>query len=341
MPDQSDLRASLAILRDSLAPIVEKLLEDFYGESWLERINAIRSSVKLKPILSASQRPKWNPDILLNTIVHGQPWTAAFAPFLLNRQRNPDIVQLFIREALQYRNSWAHLDDEDLDPVRFYDDLLRIQRAFGCAEEHQEKIRQMMLNAGYKRTHAIEEVAEKYRSLGPFFVQFWHIVHAAYGRCIKGHPDAPKSLDVLIENTPFPAELPLPQPADVSDWAKRATILQRNLLWDFVSSIYPPRQDDGTEPTSMLTDDEWDAFHMPCRRHIANTLQTVGLMLDQSKIPAYAIPHLLNQEKVVKLSTYLSVALTLRTTNKGPDKPGLFKLYKLIQLARVQDPMSG
>lgn len=310
MSDRFD--AAQDILLEALVPVLEQACRD-------------------KNILIEQRDDGWDLYEVLKLI--NTKWNIAFT-FSFPSPKRPS-AQRNIAELLELRNLYSHQTEvlrfKAREMLRFLDNAEMFCRGLGKNDAAAR------LNQLYKEQLAVFSGVtglKGFQELGPEIAKFWTHIRRAYRRWTHGSET--ESLEELIDQTPFPADLPLKKEEDTTRWIASATVLKSYPLWDFCTQVYPAMVA-GHQPNSLLLiDDEAHDFHMPARREISLACDKIGQAVMDGILELNKIPHLYSESHLLKLCCYLELALRLRTMDRGSLKPGLFFLCK--ELLREIEP---
>jgi len=177
----------------------------------------------------------------------------------------------------------------------------------------------------------LETLREKFKSASSHFKKFWQFSDRAFRKWrATNNSGAPNLLTQLIREAPFLRGLPLPLHADIVVWIPKSEELKCNPLFEFTQRIYPPPTPRGIRPRSkLLSQNDFDNFDAS-RRAITWMLWEIGETLITKKLEITGMSELFQNITLIKFSSYLEVALVAHLDTMGPNKIGLYALWKKI-----------
>jgi hypothetical protein len=301
------------IILGTLGPWVESTLLAQLGKDWLAIVNSYRKN-KLIPRPDGSI--PWDVPALLGAMLDCWPnIREAIEKRCRASDINPREIKTSINLARDLRHRAAHSPKFGLkDRNRFLDLMEHVLRVAGLDQAANR------LDSAPERL-SLPTIRQQINALAPDRERFWELVRVAYQRMREKYPGTfPPSLDTLINESTFPSELPLQKHEHIIDWVPHASVLKNNRLWAFVTEIYPAKTaDDVQPPSTLLSGVDFTSFDI-ARRNLAKAYDVIGNAFLEEGWGAERLPVLSTQETLMKLSTYLALALAMRGMNRGPDK---------------------
>jgi len=172
---------------------------------------------------------------------------------------------------------------------------------------------------------------QKYNDLASSREIFWTALREAYIRFRQEQTQSPVSLEALIQAVGNPIDLLSRKGRDLRLWPAENTSKlgsDQRLLWNFVSLIYPARQDRQGKISnfSFIAKESSEAFHK-ARGDLARFWN--------AWVPSLKMRYLCKRYKAAReqliLLCWLEIALLQWTQEPGEGKTALFKLALELQ----------
>ena len=176
-------------------------------------------------------------------------------------------------------------------------------------------------------------VAREYASIASARDSFWTSLRTAYASFRAERKDLPENLEILISGSGTPPNVPRPSGTHLRMWAienERRLEPDQRALWEFCSTIYPPRNGKSGPVTDHSLVDKASAvsFHQ-ARGDLARFWN--------DWVPAIGLSHMAMRFHSARLQvmilSWLECALILWTQDDGEGKKNLFRLA--VQLSRA------
>jgi hypothetical protein len=188
LTNRQRVEKGLDLLRDGLAPYVERELATSFGKGWFDALPERRGMTKLP-----NGQVRWDTQALLKTMI--EQWNDQFRQNLGPFERN------LVHELVEHRNRWAHNENfTSDDTLRALDSIHRLLQAVSAAAQAKEVDE---VRVELQRTVYAEQARQKTRSVSPVEIKTESGLKP-WREIVQPHPDVSSGRYVQAE---FAADL--------------------------------------------------------------------------------------------------------------------------------------